>query len=138
MIDFKLAKLRWSQQKAQAKGRLDINGNLIHWNLTFDQWIQLWIDSGHWNERGRGSGQYCMSRVGDLGNYEVGNVEIKTMNENVIEGSLGRKIPSRGRTGPRGPMSQETRNAISRARQGQVNNRTGLNKKDLKEKEICV
>jgi hypothetical protein len=30
------------------------------WGLTFDQWWQLWEDSGHWQDRGKGSKSWCM------------------------------------------------------------------------------
>lgn len=59
----------------------------IAWNITFPEWWKVWQDSGHYNERGIGSG-YCMSRVGDTGGYEVGNVEIKTIGENFSESFL--------------------------------------------------
>jgi hypothetical protein len=36
--------------------------------------MKIWLDSGRYRERGRGLGRYCMSRPGDRGGYEVGNV----------------------------------------------------------------
>ena len=48
----------------------------ITWNLTFDEWWDIWQQSGHWNNRGVHKGQYCMSRIGDVGSYEIGNVFI--------------------------------------------------------------
>lgn len=50
--------------------------------LTFEEWLQIWVDSGHLHERGRKRGQYVMSRVNDLGSYEVGNVFIQTGKQN--------------------------------------------------------
>lgn len=132
-MDLELAKLRWHQQKAQAKNRKDKNGDPIVWKLSFDEWLKIWTDSGHWEQRGVGPGKYCMSRINDIGNYEVGNVEIKTMSENVIEGQLGRKFPQKGRKGPRGPLPLETRLKISNAMKGN----TPWNKKD-KEITLCV
>lgn len=53
--------------------------------LTFEEWWRIWQDSGHWTERGRRRGQYVMSRPGDQGAYEVGNVVIRRAEENVAE-----------------------------------------------------
>jgi hypothetical protein len=66
----------FNQQKSNAKRRG------IAWQLTFEQWSQIWLDSGKWELRGRNSGQYCMSRYGDLGPYAVDNVRIVTVNIN--------------------------------------------------------
>lgn len=49
---------------------------VIEFNLTFPEWLGIWDASGHWAERGRGKGRYCMARNGDVGAYAVGNVEI--------------------------------------------------------------
>lgn len=56
----------------------------IGWEITLPQWMNVWDESGHWNDRGRGKG-YCMTRIGDTGPYAVGNVEIKTIGENFSE-----------------------------------------------------
>ncbi len=60
----------------------------IAWNLTFGQWLKIWIDSGHLNERGCKSHQYCMARKGDEGSYAVGNVTIVTVRENHKEAKI--------------------------------------------------
>lgn len=54
--------------------------------LTFDEWITIWINSGHWNERGLGARKYCMCRIDDIGPYAVGNVFIDTNSKNVSDG----------------------------------------------------
>lgn len=82
---------KWHEHKHSTKGRTDKNGNEIEFRLTFDEWLGIWLESGHINERGRRKGQYVMSRINDLGHYEVGNVEIKTCTENLSEGNSGRK-----------------------------------------------
>jgi hypothetical protein len=56
----------------------------IEWNFTLPEWWRVWQESGKWDQRGRGQG-YCMSRIGDTGAYELGNVEIKTIGENFSE-----------------------------------------------------
>lgn len=55
----------------------------ISWELTLPEWMHVWRDSGHWDERGRGAGSYCMARHGDVGPYSVANVYITTCAENV-------------------------------------------------------
>jgi len=84
-------KLRFHQQKAQSKSRKDRLGNPIEWHLTFEQWLQIWTDSGFLHLRGTSKGQYCMSRKNDIGHYEVGNVFIQANADNRKDASLGVK-----------------------------------------------
>ena len=72
------------------KQRLDRNGQLIEMRLSFEEWCKVWLDSGKWELRGNKKGQYCMSRVEDIGHYEVGNVFIQLASDNVRQGQLGR------------------------------------------------
>ncbi|MGZ8892907.1 MAG: hypothetical protein ACXW1R_08270 [Halobacteriota archaeon] len=65
--------------------------------LTFDKWWNIWQQSGHYSERGCGSGKYCMARFGDQGAYEVGNVKIITNGENVREAHVGKTLPTKGK-----------------------------------------
>lgn len=58
----------------------------IDWNLTLGQWFAIWQASGNLHLRGRGKGRYVMSRYGDLGAYEVGNVFIQLSTDNNREG----------------------------------------------------
>jgi hypothetical protein len=64
--------------------------------LTFPQWLQIWQESGHINERGLGKGKYHMTRVCDSGPYSVDNVEIKLHEENSKEARLMDKVYQRG------------------------------------------
>lgn len=57
----------------------------IDWDLTFPEWIRIWEESGHIEERGFGSGKYVMSRICDIGSYSKDNVRIITHNENSKE-----------------------------------------------------
>ena len=68
----KKAKHTFDMHKKNAKRRG------IPFLLTFDEWLAIWISSGHWEERGRGADKYCMSRIGDLGAYVSGNVFIQS------------------------------------------------------------
>ena len=75
----------YTQQKSNAKQRG------IEFLLTLDEWKQIWLDSGHWEQRGRGATKYCMSRTGDTGAYEAGNVFIQLGRNNVSDGNIGKK-----------------------------------------------
>jgi hypothetical protein len=91
----------FNDQKFRSKSRLDKNGNTIQWNLSFNDWLSIWINSGKLNLRGRKKGQYCMSRLNDIGPYSVDNVLIKSCQENIIEGQFGKYIPSHaGKSNP--------------------------------------
>jgi len=46
--------IAWRQQKNQAQFRGET------WQLTFDDWVELWGDQ--WWDRGRERGCYCMTR----------------------------------------------------------------------------
>lgn len=85
--EMKLAKQKYRNQIYNVEGvnRIDKLGNPIEMRLTFEQWLDIWLSSGHWHERGCRRGQYVMSRYNDIGHYEIGNVEIKTMIENQAE-----------------------------------------------------
>jgi hypothetical protein len=65
--------------------RLNAERRGIAFELTFEQWFDIWTKSGHYSERGRKRGQYVMARFGDEGPYAVGNVEI-----NVSKGQANR------------------------------------------------
>jgi hypothetical protein len=71
---------------------LDKTGNKIEFKLSFEEWYDIWKKSGHWEERGRKAGQYCMSRIDDIGHYEVGNVFIQLHSKNVHDAKIGSKI----------------------------------------------
>jgi NUMOD3 motif len=66
------------------------SGRGIEFLLTFEEWLQIWQDSGHLHERGKHRGQYVMARFGDKGAYEVCNVKIILHSENIAEAQLGR------------------------------------------------
>lgn len=72
----KTPKGRFNRQKANAKQRG------VEWQLTFEEWWQIWQESGKWEERGTGEKNYCMSRKHDDGPYAVGNVRIITNKAN--------------------------------------------------------
>lgn len=70
----------------------------IAWEITFEEWLRVWKESGHLNLRGKGVGRYCMSRYGDAGPYAVGNVCIKLLSENSAEGHRNKPYLTRPNT----------------------------------------
>ena len=82
----------YARQKAMAKIRN------IEWHLTFEEWWDIWEQSGKYEQRGRGAGKYCMSRKNDIGPYAVGNVYIQTIDDNNREAHKGK---------PRDPIAIE-------------------------------
>lgn len=71
----------------------------IVWELTFCQWWKLWVDSGHWPERGVGRGKYVMARTADVGPYALGNVRIDTFESNLMEqGAVRRQAKAASRS----------------------------------------
>lgn len=74
----------FNSQKTHAK----IRG--IAWELTLWDWWQIWLKSGHWDDRGYGSGAYCMCRYGDVGAYAADNVYIATHDQNMKDYFAGK------------------------------------------------
>jgi len=81
----KIFKQRYWEHKQNAKRRG------IDFELTFDEWLNVWQQSGKWDLRGRGKGSYVMSRVNDIGAYKIGNVYINVQEHNAKEARLGIK-----------------------------------------------
>lgn len=82
--ELKDAKAKWFAHRQNAKRRN------IDFTFTFEQWLQFWLDSGHWHERGiKTANNYVMSRIGDKGPYSPDNVVIKSNRANVLEGNVG-------------------------------------------------
>jgi hypothetical protein len=102
------AKDQYKWQKWYSSTRKDKLGNPIGWELTFESWITVWIESGHYFERGNYKGQYVMARFNDIGPYSLDNIKIITADENKSEGNKGKII------------SQEHRDQLKAARAKQV------------------
>jgi hypothetical protein len=68
---------RFLQQRASAKYRG------VEFRLSFEQWRDWWLATGHVDERGKLRGQWVMARPGHSGAYEVGNLECMRAEDNV-------------------------------------------------------
>jgi hypothetical protein len=82
---------RFKEQQNKAKQRG------IAWRLPYWEWLQIWQDSGHLDERGVRSGQWVMARPGDVGAYEAGNVRIVHVETNHREGQVTRRRHAQAR-----------------------------------------
>ncbi len=105
----------YTQQKSNARHRG------VPFLLTLDEWKSIWLESGKWDQRGRGAEKYCMCRKGDVGAYEVGNVFIDLGKNNISSGNLGREITaehrakiSRAHTGKSHEWSRGEKNPMHR------------------------
>ena len=80
--------LRQAGSKARAyhQQRWNAAQRGIGWEITFPEWVALWVESGHWSERGAHQGGYVMARHKDLGPYKLGNVSIETHEKNISDG----------------------------------------------------
>jgi len=72
-----LLRAKYNQHKGTAKARG------IEFDLSFDDWKQIW--EGNFHKRGTGSGQLGMLRTRDEGGYTKGNVRLGTPKENQQE-----------------------------------------------------
>ena len=70
----------WKQKYDQHKYRAERRG--IPFELTFKQWLEVWQDSGHLNERGSGQGRWVMARFFGSGSFKIGNVRIIRAEDN--------------------------------------------------------
>ena len=108
----------YSQQKSNAKARG------VEFNISFEDWKSVWLESGKWADRGRGKGKYCMCRVGDSGAYEVGNVFIGLNEQNISDGNVGKV------------MADETKRKISEAHTGKTHDWSRGDKNPMHRPEV--
>ena len=57
----------------------------LPWLFTYAEWLEMWLLSGKWEDRGRKQGQYQMCRYGDSGGYFARNCYIATVAVNQAE-----------------------------------------------------
>ena len=93
--------------------------------LTYEEWCYIWDQSGHWDQRGRGPGKYCMSRIGDTGPYAVGNVYINLFSENSRDAHKGK--PKTYDVWNKGiPMRQESKDKLTIVKTGKPSKKKGI------------
>lgn len=75
-----LFKKKYLSKVASTKGRTDKLGNPIEFLLTLEEYTQLYKDIGVLPSR-----SYVLSRKDDLGNYEIGNVFVQHLLNNLCD-----------------------------------------------------
>ena len=83
-MDTRIALKQYRQHRKDAATRN------VPFLLSFEEWCDIWLNSGFYHLRGRGPGLYCMSRYGDQGPYQVGNVFIQSFSQNSSDANKGR------------------------------------------------
>ena len=83
-------KKAYGDQKRHAEARG------IEWAFTYEEWLEMWLVSGRWQERGRRLDQFCMCRFGDEGPYSRKNCFISTGQENLMQRWEGREKITNG------------------------------------------
>ena len=109
----------YNRHVSNCRGKRDRNGDLVEMRMSYHEWSAVWIASGHAKDRGRGVGKYCMSRIDDIGHYEVDNVFIQSHSGNTRDSNFNQ----RGIT--RKPHSAERKAKISAACKGRVSPNKG-------------
>lgn len=72
--------------------RNNANKRKIPFEISFEDWCDIWLTSGHWDNRGKKRGQYVMCRTNDEGPYSKNNVYIDKTENNISLGSKGRIV----------------------------------------------
>jgi len=94
--------------KNTCRNKLDAAGQKVELKLTFEQWWDIWETSGYWEQRGKRSDQYVMSRYNDLGHYELGNVFIQLGSDNKREAMVGKPGRTKGMKFPNRKRPKQT------------------------------
>ncbi len=68
--------VNYAGQKSMAKKRN------VDWQFDFYTWIEWWVSTGHFHERGVGNNNYQMCRINDTGPYSITNVYCDTGKNN--------------------------------------------------------
>lgn len=67
------------QQRNQAQWREE------GWTISFEDWKQIWDQSGQWHNRGRERGCYCMTRKDVYEPWTPENVHVITREEHALQ-----------------------------------------------------
>ena len=75
---------KYKAKIASTKNRKDKNGNPIEFKMSFEEYVSLYLDGNVIPSR-----EYVLARNNDIGHYEIGNVAVVHMLENVCQ-TLGK------------------------------------------------
>ena len=85
-MDKEQALIKYKQHRNNA------NKRKIPFEISFEDWYNIWLNSGQWTNRGKKKGQYVMCRNNDQGPYSKNNVYIDKTENNISLGSKGRIV----------------------------------------------
>lgn len=108
---------RYKGQQTNAKSRG------IAFELTFEEWLTIWVKSGKLDFRGKRKNSYVMSRKGDVGPYSADNAVIITATENSHDGNWRHKKSNGAALRKHyqlNPMTEEHRVKIRNALRGRT------------------
>lgn len=69
---------KYYMHRANAHNRVNRRGITIEFKLTFDEWLDIWLASGHIDQAGRASSRYVMARKDLDQHYTPENTHIVT------------------------------------------------------------
>ena len=61
----------------------------VSFNISFDSWLNWWIDTGRLDQRGRGQNDFVMARIDPKKGYDIDNIVCRTKKEN---GEVSEKV----------------------------------------------
>lgn len=116
--DIKQLKIYYNRQRNNLRWQRKINGQPILWQLTFEQWLLAWQQSGHLEQRGVKQGSYCLARKDLLGDYTPDNIQVIPVSQSCQR--LTKNKPSH-RRGKQGCINQGLkRDTLTRQRMSQA------------------
>lgn len=80
-----LMRKRYNTKRINDSNRFDFNGNKINFLLSFDEYLNIFLpykEDHRLYLNGNDPDRLCLCRVGDLGNYVIGNVYVDTKSNN--------------------------------------------------------
>lgn len=68
--------------------------NNIDWDLSFNEWYEIWNCSGNFDKRGKTASDYCMCRINTSEGFNIKNVQIITNQEriNITKPSSSKRV----------------------------------------------
>jgi hypothetical protein len=75
---------RWRQAFLQQRTNVRRAGTV--WLLSLTQWVEIWVRSGKWAERGQGPSRYGLSRIDPVGSFSADNVQVGRNHDSAMRG----------------------------------------------------
>ena len=89
----RLWRAKYKEKAAYANLRGSAKRRKIEFNLTFDEFVELVVDTKYISLKGRDAGDLQIDRKDSTKGYVKGNLRVITCTENVIRGNKARRLP---------------------------------------------